>query len=403
MNYTNKRKRRSNASSSNNNAPGRGRRRGSRNNRRAVKGIDVNQLIQKAKTQKEEEFVPATTFAEMPLNRQLKRNLEKKGFVSPTKIQQETIAPLVEGRDLLGIAKTGTGKTGAFLIPVIHQLMVSRSFTTLVVVPTRELAQQVEDEFKSLTTGMGLYSACFIGGTNVGRDIASLKKGKDVIIGTPGRLMDLADRGVLRFDQISTLVLDEFDRMLDMGFIDDVKKIVRLMTLRDQTMLFSATIDDKQQAFIDQLLNNPIVMKVSSGTATADHIEQDIIRVPSGGDKFEMLCNLLVDAEFEKVLVFAETKRMVDKISKKLKQSGVTSDLIHGDKSQNYRSAALNKFKKGNVKVLVATDVAARGIDVSNITHVINYQVPLTYDSYIHRIGRTGRAGKVGKAFTFVD
>ena len=214
--------------------------------------------------------------------------------------------------------------------------------------------------------------------------------------------MDLSNRGALRLQDISVLVLDEFDRMLDMGFVDDIMSMVKLMESRKQTMLFSATLDRNQNSLINGLLNDHIEVKVSSG-APANDIEQDVIRVAQGGDKFTMLLDLIAHEEFEKVLLFTETKKSVDRISKRLKQSGIRADLIHGDKSQNYRNNALDKFKRGRVQVLVATDVAARGIDVFNVTHVINYQLPKSLESYVHRIGRTGRAGKTGKALTFVD
>lgn len=398
----NKRRRNSGFSKPNGSSRHNQRRNGGR--KKATSSIDPNSLIKKAVKKEQVEFKPSRSFEQMPLDVNLKHNLLLKGFANPTQIQDETLEHLIEGRDLLGVANTGTGKTGAFLIPIIEQLLnKSKSFTTLVVVPTRELALQVEEEFRSLSKGLGLYASSFIGGTSVGVDLGRLRKKNHFIIGTPGRLMDLADRGALRLQDISTLVLDEFDRMLDMGFVNDIKKMVKAMINRKQTMLFSATIDKTQQSLIAELLTNPIEIKVSTGTTTSDQIEQDIIRVPQGHDKFDLLLNLISDSEFEKVLIFAETKRLVDKVSKKLNQSGVRSDLIHGNKSQNYRNKALNKFKKGNVQVLVATDVAARGIDVSDVTHVINYQLPLTFDSYVHRIGRTGRAGKTGKAFTFVD
>lgn len=376
------------------------------NNRKkkAVSTLDPNLLIKKAAFREQESYTPSRTFDQMPVHERLKRNIAKKGFAHPTQIQDKTLEHLVGGRDLLGVANTGTGKTGAFLIPIIEQMLQpSGTFTSLVVVPTRELALQVEEEFKSLVQGLGLYSASFIGGTSIDKDLCQLRRQNHLIIGTPGRLMDLTNRGALRLKEISVLVLDEFDRMLDMGFVNDIKKIVRAMTARRQTMLFSATIDKSQKPLIDELLQNPVEVKVSSGASTSDQIDQDIIRVPMGGDKFAMLLNLISDKDFEKVLVFAETKRLANKVSKKLNESGVKADQIHGNKSQNYRNKALDKFKQGNVQVLVATDVAARGIDVSDVTHVINYQLPLNFDSYVHRIGRTGRAGKAGKAYTFVD
>lgn len=373
-------------------------------NKKTSSSIDPNRLIKKAVSTEQAEFTPSGSFDQMPIHTKLKVNLANKGFTNPTQIQEDTLEYLIAGLDLVGIANTGTGKTGAFLIPIIEQLLnASKPFKSLVVVPTRELALQIEEEFKSITQGLGLHAASFIGGTSIGRDLGQLRRQSHIIIGTPGRLMDLTNRGALRLREVSVLVLDEFDRMLDMGFVDDIKKIICSMTNRKQTMLFSATIDNTQKSLIGELLNNPKEVKVSSGASTGNQIEQDIIRVPTGGDKFNMLLDLIDNKEFEKVLIFAETKRLVDKVSKRLNQSGISVELIHGNKSQNYRNNALDKFKRGKVQVLVATDVAARGVDVSNVTHVINYQLPQSFDSYVHRIGRTGRAGKRGKAFTFVD
>ena len=368
--------------------------------------VDPKLLIRKAEDShgQQDPFTPPRLFSEMPLHQQLQSRLHKKGYRYPTQIQEETLEPLLLGRDLMGIANTGTGKTAAFLLPIIEKLLSHKqSPGALIIVPTRELALQVEQEFKSITSQLGIYSASLIGGTSVNRDRARLRRTPHLIIGTPGRLIDLAQRGDLRLSQISALVLDEFDRMLDMGFVNDIKKIVQRMRNRKQTMLFSATLDKSQKVLIDELLTNPVVVKVSAGDSTSKQVEQDIINVPRGEDKFTMLLNLIAHEDFEKVLIFAETKRLVDRVSKRLQRSGVRVDHIHGNKTQNYRNKALDKFKQGKVQVLVATDVAARGIDVMDVTHVINYQLPRTFDSYIHRIGRTGRAGKKGKAFTFVD
>ncbi len=344
------------------------------------------------------------SFADMPLHPQLKAAIAKKGFEKPTEIQDKTLETLLEGRDLLGIARTGTGKTGAFLIPIIHRLLESgRNFQTLVMAPTRELAVQIEEEFRSLSKGLNLHSACFIGGTNINRDMQNLKRKSHLVVGTPGRLLDLSNRRALYFQDFEVLVLDEFDRMLDMGFAQDVRKITAAMSKRKHTLLFSATLDRQQQPFIDQLLSNPVEVKVSSGEATGEHIEQEIIRLDEGQDKFSTLLQMVQQPDFEKVLVFAETKRWVNRVSKKLNQAGIRADEIHGNKTQNYRQKALDKFKNGKIQILVATDVAARGLDVSDVTHVINYQLPSSMDSYIHRIGRTGRAGKKGKAYTFVN
>lgn len=365
--------------------------------------LDPRLLIKSAVPLDEAVYISKRTFNDMPINSKLKAALNKKGYTHPTEIQDKTLEQLITGVDLIGIAQTGTGKTGAFLIPIIHRLMEGSRFQTLIMVPTRELACQVEDEFKSMAHGLGLHSACFIGGTNLDRDVQKLKREAHVVVGTPGRLLDLYNRRALHLDRFAVLVLDEFDRMLDMGFAPDVQRIVKAMTIRKQTLLFSATIDNTQRHLIDKMLHDPIEVKVSTGATTGDHIAQDIIKVRDGDEKFEILLEMVRQDDFEKVLVFAETKGWVKRLHKKLLGAGIKADLIHGDKTQNTRQRALDEFKQGRIQVLVATDVAARGLDVSDVTHVINYQLPRTYDSYIHRIGRTGRAGKGGKAYTFVE
>lgn len=376
-----------------------------RSRRKAVSTIDPRSLVKKAVKGSENESTSNQSFSQFQLNEKLSRNIEKKGYTSPTEIQSRSFKALLQGRDMIGVANTGTGKTGAFLIPLIERLTQNpgNPFTTLVVVPTRELAQQVESEFKSLTHGMKLFVSCYIGGTSMGKDLAKARRGSHVVVGTPGRLLDLANRGAIRFQDMSVLVLDEFDRMLDMGFVNDIKKMVSRMQRREQTLLFSATIDPKQRSLINTLVENPFEIKVSRGTSATNTVDQDIITVGPAEDKFGKLLDLIGDDSFEKVILFAETKRLVDRLSKKLSKSGISSGMIHGDKSQNYRTRAIEEFKRGRTRVLVATDVAARGIDIQNVTHVINYQLPMTMDSYIHRIGRTGRAGNKGMAYTFVN
>jgi len=340
--------------------------------------LDPTLLIKKATSEVVEPYRSERTMDELPLDAKLIQCLTQKGFERPTEIQDRTLEPLLKGRDLLGIANTGTGKTGAFMFPIIEELIKSdqRSYA-LVVVPTRELATQVNDEFRSMSNGLGLYNACFIGGTNINRDLFELRRESHVIIGTPGRLLDLMERGALKLGKFQTLVLDEFDRMLDMGFIKDVQRIINAMKRRDHTMLFSATLDEKQRSLINTILKDPVTVQVSDGQSTADHIEQDIIRVPNGMDKFNILMDMLESDGLEKVLLFEETKHKVNKLSKKLQRAGISSGEIHGNKTQSARQNALNDFKKGRIRVLVATDVAARGLDVSDVTHVINYQVPI--------------------------
>ena len=376
-----------------------------RNKRKQKSSINPNRLIQEAIQTTKTEYKPKMSFEEMPLNVRLKSNVKAMGFTYPTEIQDKTCADLIKKRNIIGIANTGTGKTGAFLIPVVHNLLDKdqQRFKTLVILPTRELALQVQDEFRKLTKGLNFRSSCHIGGTNLNTDLKRLKQQHDLIVGTPGRLLDLMNRGAIKANQFQTLILDEFDRMLDMGFINDIRKIVGGMKNRNHTMLFSATNDPKQKSLIREIVKNPITVAVSNGESSSENVTQDIIRVPEGANKFELLRKLLSRDGMDKVILFAETKRLADRLSKKLNKAGIDSDQIHGNKSQNYRVKALNKFKNGSIKVLVATDVAARGVDVDNVSHVINYQLPMKYEDYIHRIGRTGRAGKKGMAFTFVD
>lgn len=376
-----------------------------RNNAAKKSTLNPELLIQQAVAPSIKAITVETLFEEMDLHPQLKTNIQKMGFVSPTEIQDKTFDKLVEGANLIGIANTGTGKTGAFLIPILENLSRSNEsrFQSLIVVPTRELALQVYDEFKKLSEGLKVRAACYIGGTNIEKDIRSLNNHFDLVIGTPGRLLDLRNRGNLKLGRFEVLVLDEFDKMLDMGFIRDIRELVSGMKQRRQTLLFSATKDPKQQTIINEIVTNPFIVEIHSGDKSSKNVEQDIIRVPEGQDKFSLLLDVLADKDFDKVILFTETKHLANRLSKKLNNSGVKSDQIHGNKSQNYRVNALEKFKNGSIRVLVATDVAARGIDVNNVSLVVNYQVPKDFDTYIHRVGRTGRAGKTGMAYTFVD
>lgn len=388
----------------NNQRPSRPFNRNSNSNKQGESTLDPSLFIKKAAPTTETKYVSARTINELPINDKIKNNLIAKGYSRPTEIQDRTLESILANNDLLGIAQTGTGKTGAFLIPVVNKLLGAKPANqVLVVVPTRELAVQVEQEFNSVVKGLNMRSHCFIGGTSVGRDIGLTRQPVHVVIGTPGRLTDLAKQGALRMSSFNTLILDEFDRLLDMGFMRDIQFLVKAMNNRQQTILFSATEEKSQRDLIRELLRQPVEIRVSNGKTTGDHIDQEIVRVGPGESKMGVLLKMVKDAEFQKVIVFADTKRGVKTVTQKLHQSGVRVDEIHGNKSQNYRLKALNDFKSGKIKVLVATDVAARGLDISEVTHVINYQQPRDFDSYIHRIGRTGRAGKGGKAFTFIN
>lgn len=371
-----------------------------------AKMLNPQDLIKKAvivdkAEQIEEERAP---FSSYDFHQNLLEAIDKKGFKTPTPIQEQSFESMGEGKNIIGIANTGTGKTGAFLIPIIDRLLKEKdSFQTLVVLPTRELALQVEVEFKSLTKGMKFYSTTLIGGTKVYKDAQKLKRHHHVIIGTPGRILDMVKQKNLNLRPFSVLILDEFDRMLDMGFVKDVQNICHMMRDRKQTVLFSATIQSGQEYLVRDIAPGAISVKVSSGKVTGENIDQDIIRTPPTREKFDVLCDLLHSDDVEKALIFAETKRNVDRLANRLMKAGFKAEMIHGDKTQSYRVKALKAFTRGKVNILVATDVAARGIDIDDISHVINYQMPQTMDSYIHRIGRTGRAGRLGKALTFVD
>lgn len=360
-------------------------------------------LVRKATQNLEDLYLSKRFFDEFPLDERLKKNLKKKGFIRPTEIQDKTIDLLLNKRDVLGIAQTGTGKTGAFLIPIIERILkYNRKPFALIVVPTRELAIQIDKDFKSITKGLKLFSSCFIGGTNINRDLQELRRPSHIIVGTPRRLLELIKHKALDLREVNTLVLDEFDRMLDLGFIKEIEHITGAMHRRQHTMLFSATLEKKQLPSIREILYEPITVKLNKQATAGEHIEQEVIKFENEEDRFSLLTEMLNSKEFDKVLIFDETKEGVNHLCEKLNAHNIKAFQIHGDRTQEERTQALQGFKLGATSILVATDVAARGIDVAEITQVINYQIPMTFDQYIHRIGRTGRAGKQGKAFTFV-
>ena len=367
------------------------------------KELSTDLFIKKAKPSIETKYESKRIYSDFDLHEKLKKSLLEKKFISPTEIQDKTIEKSMGGEDILGIASTGTGKTGAFLIPIVDRFLKGdKHFKTLVVVPTRELATQVQEDLRSITKGFGLFSVCLVGGTPTYIDVKRLKVKNNIIIGTPGRLIDMVKRGALKLEKVEVLVLDEFDRMLDMGFVEDVRFLKKNTKNLKQTMLFSATLDKKLKPIIDEVINEPFSVMVNSGEHSSDNVEQDVVRIERGENKFDKLTEILSKKEVKKTIIFAETKRSVDIVSKNLKEAGVKVEYIHGDKTQKSRDFALKKFKDGRADVLVATDVAARGLDVKGITHVINYERPRDQDSYIHRIGRTGRAGAVGHALTFI-
>lgn len=340
-------------------------------------------------------------FDDFPIDSRLKQNISFHGYHTPTPIQDQVIPQILAGRDVIGIANTGTGKTAAFLIPLINKIIQNRREKVLVIVPTRELAVQINDEFKAFTKSLNIYSTLVIGGANINRQISELRQNINVIIGTPGRLKDLIKRHVLHLGNFQTIVLDEVDRMVDIGFINDIKYIISLLPQIRHSLFFSATIAAEVNSIIQSFTKNPVTVSVKV-KETAHGIDQDIIRVKNNNEKIEKLQSMLRRQEFKKVLIFGRTKWGVERLSKTLQQKGFFAASIHGNKSQNQRLRALSQFRENQLQVLVATDIAARGIDVMDISHVINFDEPSTYTDYIHRIGRTGRAQKTGKALTFV-
>lgn len=365
--------------------------------------IDPSRFINKVTlTEESQVFKAEHRFADFNIDPQLKRAITSKGFTSPTPIQDRSIPHILKGDDLVGIANTGTGKTGAFLIPLIDKVLKDKKENVLIMVPTRELAIQINQEFRDLSWGSRTYSVCCVGGMSIGRQIADLRRNHNFIIGTPGRLKDLINRRMINLSKFRSVVLDEADRMLDMGFIADMKFIMALMPKERQTLFFSATISREVELLIGEFLKNPVKISVKTGD-TSKNVEQDVVRVKRGDSKMEILKDLLSKDEFNKVLIFGRTKHGVERLCRDLISRGFKSESIHGDKNHSKRQQALKLFKADHVRILVATDVAARGLDIADVSHVINYDLPATYDDYVHRIGRTGRGNKIGKALTFIE
>lgn len=364
--------------------------------------FDFSQFVRKAiQTTETESYNPKHRFADFEMHSKLKANVAACGYVHPTPIQDGSIPHILKGRDVIGIANTGTGKTAAFLLPLIHKAFKYRTEKVLIIVPTRELALQIEDELRKFSSGSGLRSALCIGGAHIGSQLRSLERNPSFVIGTPGRLKDLIERKKLHLAEFNNIVLDEVDRMLDMGFIHDIKYLVALMKTPRQSLFFSATMPREIAELAKKFLHDPVTITIKS-RPTSENVDQDIVRVESGEHKIEVLHNLLLRPEMKKVLIFGRTKRGVDTLTHRLVERGFKADSIHGDKSQSQRARALRRFKHDEIIILVATDVAARGLDIPNVSHVINYELPENYEDYIHRIGRTGRGSKKGNALTFV-
>lgn len=345
-------------------------------------------------------------FEDLQLLPELLEALRHKGYDSPTPIQEKSIPSLLKRRDIFGCAQTGTGKTAAFALPIL-QLMHEDGGAAkapyvhaLILAPTRELALQINENFDAYGKNLGLRNAVIFGGVSQVPQEAAMRKGVDILVATPGRLLDLMQQGLIRLDRVRYFVLDEADRMLDMGFIHDIRKILPKLPARKQTFFFSATVPDEIRSMASELLHDPVRVDVTPVSTAAETVHQSVFMVPKEQKRF-LLKRVIVDDDIDHVLVFTRTKRGADRVARDLSKSGIKAESIHGDKSQTARQRALQGFKEKKVQVLVATDIAARGIDVAQLSHVINFDVPEVAETYVHRIGRTGRAGASGVAITF--
>lgn len=364
--------------------------------------INPSRFIKAARPVAVETYTPTNQFADFAMHELLQRNLKTKGITTPTPIQDKTLEHGLSGRDVVGIANTGTGKTLAFAIPVLQHLINGQSNRALIMAPTRELAQQIEAECREIAKGSGLFGALLIGGSAMNKQLADLKQRPQIVIGTPGRIKDHMERGTIHLAKFNMVVLDEVDRMLDMGFINDMHTILQQLATPRQSFFYSATMDPKVNALIDSFSDDPITISVKQGD-TSDNVDQNVVTFSHKSEKLDKLHDILLHESTQKALVFDDTQRDVERLSKELEARGFKADAIHGGKTQGQRQRALKRFKNNEINILVATDVAARGIDISDITHVVNYSAPKTYDDYVHRIGRAGRAGRTGSALTFIE
>lgn len=366
-----------------------------------AKALDHSFFIQKAIEQEIEVYTPKHSFSDFNLDPKIAQNIVAKGYTIPTPIQDQAIPYLLEGNDMIGIASTGTGKTAAFLIPLIQKIYTKRGERALIIAPTRELAVQIEGELKEFTKGLFLFSAVCIGGVGMYPQIKSLSRNPEFVIGTPGRLRDLERQRKINFANYSIIVLDEVDRMLDMGFIQEMKYILEKLKQPRQSLFFSATMPESVKKITPSFLNNPVTVSVKASKPSTN-VDQDVIKL-NGRQKIDVLHDLLRQDGFEKVLVFGRTKWGIEKLSRALLDKGIKAASIHGNKKQSQRQRAIEDFKNNRIQVLLATDIASRGLDIDQVTHVINYDQPQSYEDYIHRIGRTGRANRKGFALTFID
>ena len=377
---------------------GRSRGRGGRRN----SSFDPSMLIQQAVNLPEKPaYIAKNSFADFDVCTPIKEAILYRGYETPTPIQDQAIPLIINGEDIIGLASTGTGKTAAFLIPLINNIYNGTTRKVLIMAPTRELAIQIRSELQIFTENMDIYSALCIGGVPIRKQISAIKRRPEFVIGTPGRLIDLEKRRILNFNDFTTIVLDEVDQMFDMGFIHDMEYVIDRLPEQRHSLFFSATLPPKLNSVVNSFLRRPIKVEVEKQAASAN-VDQDIVKV-NGQAKVDVLHDLLSQEGFDKVLVFGQTKHGLNKLAEKLSGRGFQVAAIHGNKSQGQRQRALQQFKNNRIQILLATDIASRGLDIDDVTHVINFDLPQTYEDYIHRIGRTGRANKTGVALSFVD
>lgn len=382
--------------------PSRPARSGGQRSARPIKKFDPSLFIKKVEEQTvAAAYTPQHSFLDFAIDDRLKKNIIDRGYKNPTPIQDQAIPLLLQGKDIIATANTGTGKTAAFLIPLVHQILSKQISRALIIAPTRELAGQIQSELALFAHNTAIKSVLCIGGTSLQPQISKLARIPDFVIGTPGRLIDLEQSAHMQFNQFQAIVLDEVDTMLDMGFIKDIRYIINKLPAKRQSLFFSATIPASLKEIMDRFLNNPASVSVKT-RQTAENVNQEVIKV-SPHNKIEVLHELLIRPDVKKSIIFLRTKRAVDKLARALVDRGFKIAAIHGDKSQAQRNKALDLFKYDQVNILLATDVVARGIDIDDVSHVINYDMPATHEDYIHRIGRTGRADKVGQAITLVE
>ena len=382
---------------------GHGRQNRSRTNESVLATIRASSgTVSSAQPIVEKEYIPEHQFSDFSISEILKNNIADKGYKTPTPIQDKAIPTILDGRDIIGIANTGTGKTAAFLIPLIEKISKDKNQRVLIIAPTRELVLQIGTELRDFSRGLGIRWALVIGGASIWRQKQDIRNGAHVVIGTPGRLKDLIGERILSMSQFRNVVLDEADRMVDIGFIQDIKYFISLLPKERQSLFFSATVSGRVSEILTEFVRNPVTVSVKVRD-TVPNISQNIIEVTNGKKKIEYLHDLLIQKGFNKVLIFGRTKWGVEKLTDELVSRGFKAGAIHGNKRQGQRQKTLAQFKDDEIQILLATDLASRGLDIHDVSHVINYDLPESYDDYIHRIGRTGRADKVGTAFTFIE